>query len=213
MIKQPICEKCQLYKYSDNPVINGRGSANPNLILIGEAPGCDEAKKGEVFIGKAGRKLNQMLKNYQDLNIYITNAVKCFPPLSVLNPKKGFRVPKLTEIDFCKTLLISELSTITEHLQKSTTSTKATEFTTPVLMPLGNTALYALTGKQGGITSSLGIITQVQLGNYTYSIIPNYHPSYICRNPKMEVKFIETMNICRDFMEKRNVNNGTTGSS
>ena len=187
-----ICEQCGLYRYSSNPQIKGKGSPSPRLVLIGEAPGSEEAKQGQVFVGRAGKKLHKMLVPYFNLGIWITNAVKCFPPLSTLNPSKGFRVPKIQEIKHCQNFLYPELEAFNP---------------TPVLMPLGNTALYALTGgtdidgnKIQGITKKIGIPFKDILNSIWFTIIPNYHPSYILRNPKMESEFIRVMEIAKEYI-------------
>ena len=128
------CKQCGLYQYSPCPCIQARGNFdNPSIILIGEAPGPDEAKQGKPFVGRAGKKLDSMLKDYGNI-FYITNMVKCFPPLSTKNPEKGFRVPKDTEIEFCKSFLIKEILEVSHIIN-------------PILMPLGNVVLKGLIGE------------------------------------------------------------------
>lgn len=70
---------------------------NPKIILIGEAPGTEEAKAGIPFIGRAGKRLDKLIKeSLEDNSAFITNMVKCFPPISTKEPTKGFRIPKKT---------------------------------------------------------------------------------------------------------------------
>ena len=70
------CIKCGLHEYSSKPFCQPRGNdTNPTIIMIGEAPGPDEAKQGICFVGRAGRKLDEMIKPYKD-SIYITNTAK-----------------------------------------------------------------------------------------------------------------------------------------
>jgi len=182
------CQKCGLYQYSDKPWIDGRGNTkNPKLIMIGEAPGFEESKSGIPFIGRAGKKLDEMIIQTPGLafnDIYITNMVKCFPPISTSIPTKGFRVPKESEIFLCKPFLIEEiLSFGTENK--------------PILMSLGNVALLGLTGEQSitkelGISKVIGIPTmkyehnpeRVDVTTEEYTLIPNFHPSYVLRNGK-----------------------------
>ena len=173
------CELCKLYQYSKCPKIEGRGdNKTPKIVLIGEAPRPDEAELGQVFIGRAGKLLNAMLLPYKDIPMYITNAVKCFPPISTTNPTKGFRVPKPIEIEYCHPTLLDELDAIT---------------TTPIIMPLGNTATTAILGKHNGITKEIGQIHNFVLDEKEYIVVPNYHPSYILRNPKMKPEFERVM--------------------
>jgi len=74
-IKSPLVLTCR-------QIVPGVGSANAEIMLIGEAPGQKEDELGEPFVGSAGKFLDQMLEaiNLKRSNIYITNIVKCRPP-------------------------------------------------------------------------------------------------------------------------------------
>lgn len=178
------CEECGLcavpVKFTH---IMGKGnSTNPLLILIGEAPGPDEAEQGIPFIGKAGKKLDQMIKEAQKDELYITNMVKCYPPIDSKSPEKGFRAPSAKEIICCQPYLLVEI----EELLST--------FPLPILMPLGNIALTGLIGSSKGITLEAGKLIRTTINGYRYYIIPNFHPSYILRNPSTEKQFIEIFN-------------------
>lgn len=105
--------------------------------------------------------------------------VKCFPPVSTENPKKGFRAPKNIEIEYCKPFLHLDL----------------VPFPHAILMPLGNIALKGLGGYDTSITKALGIRKQIHIDSKYYTVIPNFHPSYILRNPEKEKTFIEVLHI------------------
>lgn len=174
------CRTCGLFQYVTSPQVLGRGNITcPKIIMIGEAPGADEDKIGKPFMGRAGKMLDKMIKNYADVT-YLTNAVKCFPPACKTNLSKGFRTPKESEIQLCKPFLIQELQKFSIN-------------TLPILMPLGNIALTSLVGQHKGITKELGIPRKVKIALREYTIIPNYHPSYICRNPAMESEFMRVL--------------------
>lgn len=180
---RPECQLCGLWKYSTHNCIKGRGilDKTTNLILIGEAPGSEEAHKGQVFVGKAGRLLGHLIEPYRkNLAVYITNAVKCYPPVSTHFPEKGFRVPKESEITLCRALLIEELNQASDNV---------------LLMPLGNTALSTLMAeKRRGITKALGKFHHVKMANnVTYTVLPNFHPSYILRNANNRPAFESVM--------------------
>lgn len=180
------CQECGLFSYSPSPFCKGRGNnQNPDIVMIGEAPGPDEAIAGICFVGRAGRKLNEMIKGYES-KIYITNMVKCFPPLSTRIPTAGFRVPKEKEIELCKPFLEYELDEISK--------TKLM-VTNPILMPLGNSALKGLIPNNKGITKELGIVKECVIGGRHYSVIPNYHPSYILRNNNFRPDFEKVLKI------------------
>ena len=75
------CTKCSLHK-SRTQTVFGCGNKDSDWLFIGEAPGKDEDLKGEPFVGRAGRLLNEIIfsigLNRED--IYIANILKCRPP-------------------------------------------------------------------------------------------------------------------------------------
>ena len=76
------CKKCALHETRTN-VVFGVGSRSAEIIFIGEAPGESEDLKGEPFVGRAGKLLDDMLKIIgldRKKNVYIANIVKCRPP-------------------------------------------------------------------------------------------------------------------------------------
>lgn len=89
------CKRCALYETRKNIVFGG-GNINAEVLFVGEGPGEQEDLKGEPFVGRAGKLLDDMLKIIgldRKKNIYITNIVKCRPPKN--------RDPLNTEQDAC----------------------------------------------------------------------------------------------------------------
>ena len=125
VIKQNVieCVKCDLCKTRTNSV-PGKGNFKSNVIFVGEAPGRNEDKNGEPFIGVAGKKLSAALEKagISREEVYITNIVKCRPPKN--------RVPTTTERDTCKEYLKQEISIIKPK----------------IICILGNTAFNSLLG-------------------------------------------------------------------
>ena len=76
------CQKCKLCTTRTN-VVFGVGSPNADVLFIGEGPGENEDLQGEPFVGRAGKLLDDMLAmiGLDRSRIYITNSVKCRPPL------------------------------------------------------------------------------------------------------------------------------------
>ncbi len=124
-IKQQVieCTKCDLCKTRTNAV-PGNGNFQSDVIFVGEAPGRNEDKNGEPFVGAAGKRLSMALEEAgvsRDA-IYITNVVKCRPPNN--------RVPNTTERNTCQDYLKQEISIIKPK----------------IICILGNTAFNSILG-------------------------------------------------------------------
>ena len=106
-IKQNVitCTKCDLCKTRTNAV-PGKGNFKSDVIFVGEAPGRNEDKSGEPFVGVAGKKLSIALEEagISRDTVYITNIVKCRPPNN--------RAPSTDERNTCKEYLKEEISII-----------------------------------------------------------------------------------------------------
>lgn len=124
-IKQNVieCTKCDLCKTRTNSV-PGKGNFQSDVIFVGEAPGRNEDKNGEPFVGAAGKKLSAALEGagVSREQVYITNVVKCRPPNN--------RVPNTTERETCKEYLKKEISIIEPK----------------IICVLGNTAFNSVLG-------------------------------------------------------------------
>ncbi len=117
------CTKCELSKTRTNAV-PGKGNFQSDVIFVGEAPGRNEDKNGEPFVGIAGQRLNIALENagVSRESIYITNVVKCRPPNN--------RVPTMSERNTCQDYLQKEISIIKPK----------------IICILGNTAFNSILG-------------------------------------------------------------------
>lgn len=100
---------CEL-KATATQGVPGHGSADAEIVFIGEAPGRDEDKMGKPFVGAAGKFLNEMLASIKLARegVYITNVVKYRPP--------GNRDPLPEEVLACAAWLEEELQTIKPKL-------------------------------------------------------------------------------------------------
>lgn len=125
IVKQDVikCTKCDLCKTRTNSV-PGKGNFHSDVIFVGEAPGRNEDKNGEPFVGVAGKKLSAALEGagISREDVYITNVVKCRPPNN--------RVPNALERDTCKEYLKKEISIIQPK----------------IICVLGNTAFSSVLG-------------------------------------------------------------------
>lgn len=117
------CTKCELSKTRTNAV-PGKGNFQSDVIFVGEAPGRNEDKNGEPFVGIAGQRLNLALDEagVSRESIYITNVVKCRPPNN--------RIPTISERSTCQDYLQKEISIIKPK----------------IICILGNTAFNSILG-------------------------------------------------------------------
>lgn len=151
------CTRCPLHKGCKRPV-PGKGPTDPAAVLIGEAPGYFEDKKGEPFVGNAGKELDNYLSRFTKANrdlFYVTNVVKCRPPNN--------RTPTAEEIEACLPHLMDELFAIEPH----------------VIGLLGGTAATALLGDSVDLEMDHGIPCPpppvTAYGDVT--LLPLYHPA------------------------------------
>jgi DNA polymerase len=158
-VKQNVikCKKCELSKTRTNSV-PGKGDFKSDVIFVGEAPGKNEDKNGEPFIGVAGKKLSAALEGagVSRDKVYITNIVKCRPPKN--------RVPKTEERETCQDYLKQEISIIKPK----------------IICILGNTAFNSLLGGSE-IMKFRGKI--VQKDNKLYFL--TVHPAATIYNQKL----------------------------
>src|SRR5258706_12151715 len=102
----PACTACGLHKGRAQTVF-GVGDENADWLLVGEAPGAEEDRLGEPFVGQAGRLLDNMLAAIElrrGDNVYIANVLKCRPP--------GNRNPEPDEVAKYTTFLLRQIAII-----------------------------------------------------------------------------------------------------
>jgi len=144
--------------------VPGMGNPNAKIAIVGEAPGYQEALKGEPFIGPSGHLLNSVLQTagISRSECWITNVCKIEPPKVMKNGQQVYDVTKVPNLQAYKDYLINELRTINPN----------------IILALGNVALQALTGNTG-ILQWRGSILNAPLLNKR--VIPAYHPAYVLR--------------------------------
>lgn len=167
------CKACELYKTRKNYVF-GDGNPNADLMFIGEAPGASEDEKGLPFVGKAGKLLDDLLKDVgiERKDVYIANCLKCRPPNN--------RDPQEAELKACRPFLDKQISLVKPS----------------VIVTLGRFALTQLLGNDKKITHSRGLVFEKEF----YKVIPTYHPAYLLRNPKAIEIFVNDLNIAKKHL-------------
>ena len=99
------CRRCGLCQTRTN-IVFGVGNPEARIMFVGEAPGADEDRQGEPFVGRAGQRLDQWLRELglQRQDVYIANVLKCRPP--------GNRDPQPEEVDKCSPFLKAQIRAI-----------------------------------------------------------------------------------------------------
>jgi DNA polymerase len=153
------CTRCKLHQDRKN-IVFGVGDENADLMFIGEGPGADEDEQGEPFVGRAGRKLTEMIKaiGYEREQVYIANIVKCRPP--------GNRDPQPDEVETCSPFLFAQIRTIAPK----------------VIVTLGSPATKTLLESRTGITRLRGRWHDFQ----GIPLMPTFHPAYLLRRYTVE---------------------------
>jgi uracil-DNA glycosylase family 4 len=150
------CEACRLCEKRTNTVF-GVGDREADWMLIGEAPGENEDRQGEPFVGQAGKLLDNMLRSLalaRGTNVYIANVIKCRPP--------GNRNPEPDEVARCEPYLQRQVSLVKPKL----------------IVALGRFAAQSLLKTDASISSLRGRV-------HTYEGVPvivTYHPAYLLRS-------------------------------
>jgi uracil-DNA glycosylase len=150
------CVKCGLHKTRTQTVF-GVGDENADWMLIGEAPGAEEDRLGDPFVGQAGKLLDAMLAAIglkRGENVYIANVLKCRPP--------GNRNPEPEEVAKCTPFLKQQIALIRPKL----------------IVAMGRFAAQTLLATDASISSLRGRV-------YKYEGVPlivTYHPAYLLRN-------------------------------
>ena len=155
------CQKCPLSKGRTNVVFAG-GTPNRKLVLIGEAPGADEDKQGQPFVGRSGQLLDKILASvgfYRDKNIYIINTVKCRPPDN--------RNPLPEELKACRGYLEAQLDILRPK----------------IILLCGKVALNSFLPDAPGISKVRGRFFD---GPFNSRMMPIFHPAYLLRNPSTQ---------------------------
>ncbi|MBS3921702.1 MAG: uracil-DNA glycosylase [Nitrosarchaeum sp.] len=175
------CTKCELSKTRIKSV-PGKGNFLADVMFIGEAPGKNEDKTGEPFVGIAGQRLTQALENagMTRESVYITNVVKCRPPKN--------RVPTISEREACGNYLQKEIAIIKPK----------------IICILGNTAFNSILGGSE-ITKYRGKIVKKDKQFYFLTV----HPAATIYNQELitvlKDDIIKLFNLIRELKNDKEI--------
>ena len=152
------CKLCTLHERRTQTVF-GVGRRDADLLVIGEAPGADEDRQGEPFVGRAGQLLNAMLRaiGYARGDVYIANILKCRPPNN--------RDPSPTEAATCTPYLQQQIGLVAPR----------------VILAVGRIAAQWLLQSDAPIGRLRGQV--FRYGTSGTPLIVTYHPAYLLRSP------------------------------
>jgi len=170
----PACTACGLHK-SCTQTVFGVGDERADWLLVGEAPGAEEDRLGDPFVGQAGKLLDNMLAAIglaRDENVYICNVLKCRPP--------GNRNPEPDEVAKCTPFLLRQIELIEPRL----------------IVAMGRFAAQTLLNTDTSIASLRGRVHQYA----ARPLIVTYHPAYLLRNLPDKAKAWEDLVFARKTM-------------
>lgn len=156
------CRQCAHLAAFRTQTVFGTGNPEAELMFVGEAPGADEDRLGEPFVGRAGELLTKILgaMGLSRGDVYIANVLKCRPDMPAGAP--GNRPPTADEMQQCLPYLRQQIAIIRPR----------------VLVALGKTAMAGLVGADQPMGAMRGRWFEFE----GIPLLPTYHPSYLLRN-------------------------------
>lgn len=163
------CQRCPLHATRQRAV-PGVGDRTARLMIIGEAPGAEEDRRGEPFVGRAGQLLDAMLAAIgldRHNDVFITNVVKSRPPEN--------RDPHAAEIEACRPWLDAQLALIRPA----------------VILAVGRVSAQSLTGS----SRTIGKLRNQwhAIGETGIPLRATYHPAYLLRRPPAKAQAWEDL--------------------
>jgi len=155
------CRQCELSE-SRTQTVFGVGNADADWMIVGEAPGAEEDRKGEPFVGRSGQLLDEMLRAIGQSrdSVFISNILKCRPPNN--------RDPKPAEAAACRGWLERQIELVRPR----------------IILAVGKIAAQNLLGIDATVASMRGkahVLNGIPL-------VVTYHPAYLLRSPSQKRK-------------------------
>lgn len=171
------CTRCGL-EATRTQTVFGVGSRSTDWLVVGEAPGADEDRQGEPFVGRAGQLLNSMIRalGFQREQVYIANVLKCRPP--------GNRDPQPHEVRCCLPYLQRQIALLNPK----------------IILCVGRIAAQNLLATDTPIGKLRGKLYRLEPTGTP--VVVTYHPAYLLRSPA------EKRKAWSDLLYAREVANG-----
>ena len=164
------CTRCELHQGRTQTVF-GVGNPDASWMIIGEAPGAEEDRRGEPFVGRAGKLLDEMLRAIGQSrgDVFIANILKCRPPNN--------RDPKSEEVEQCRAYLEQQISLVDPS----------------IILAVGRVAAQNLLGTDAPVGRLRG--RRHSLGDVP--LVVTYHPAYLLRSPSQKRKAWDDLSMAR----------------
>lgn len=168
------CRQCPHLVRTRTQTVFGVGNPDAEFMFVGEAPGRDEDRVGEPFVGRAGKFLTAVIRlmGFTRDQVYIANVLKCRP-----DADEGNRKPEPEEMRDCLPFLKEQIQIVQPK----------------IVIALGATALEGLTGNVAAIGKVRGHVKDLD----GRPLVPTFHPAYVLRNSSTEVRSLVWHDICR----------------
>ena len=173
--KIAACTKCALHKTRTQTVF-GVGSQSAELMVIGEAPGAEEDRRGEPFVGRAGKLLDEMLRavSLGRDTVFVANILKCRPPNN--------RDPLVDEAAACRRYLERQIELVSPKL----------------ILAVGRIAAQQLLGTDAPLGRLRG--QKHYLNDGQLPVVVTYHPAYLLRSPTQKRKAWQDLCMAREIL-------------
>ena len=155
------CARCPLHE-SRTQTVFGVGNPDADWLIIGEAPGAEEDRRGEPFVGRAGKLLDEMLRaiGQERGDVFIANILKCRPPNN--------RDPKQDEADACRRYLERQIELVQPR----------------IILAVGRIAAQQLLRTDSPVGRLRGKLHYLD----KLPLVVTYHPAYLLRSPTQKRK-------------------------
>ena len=167
------CTKCPLHRTRTQPVL-GVGDEHAEWLVVGEAPGAEEDRQGEPFVGRAGQLLNAMLRaiGLEREEVFIANVLKCRPPHN--------RDPAPLETSQCRPYLERQIALLSPR----------------IMLAVGRISAQNLLKTDVPLGRLRGQVHH--FGASRTPLVVTYHPAYLLRAPAEKRKAWEDLQFARE---------------
>ncbi|MBV8341064.1 MAG: uracil-DNA glycosylase [Gammaproteobacteria bacterium] len=182
------CTRCPLHVTRTQGVL-GVGPQRADWLVIGEAPGAEEDRRGEPFVGAAGQLLDAMLRAIgldRKSNVYIANVLKSRPP--------GNRDPRPEEVAACLPYLVRQVALLEPQ----------------IMLAVGRIAAQNLLATDTSLARLRGRVHH--FGERATPLVVTYHPAYLLRTPGDKRKAWEDLKFARSVYQQLRQGTATDGN-